>query len=71
MPKRNRICVIGTWHLGSVVSACLADLGYTVIGTDQNNRSIEVLNKGLPPLFEPGLEELIKKNIKNSGKNSV
>lgn len=66
MPKRNRICVIGTWHLGSVVSACLADLGYTVIGTDQNNRSIEVLNKGIPPLFEPGLEELIKKNIKTN-----
>ena len=64
MSKRNRICVIGTWHLGSVMSACFADLGYTVVGADQNTRSIEVLNKGIPPLFEPGLEELINKNIK-------
>jgi len=64
MPKRNKICVIGTWHLGSVMSACFANLGYTVVGADQNAKSIEVLNKGIPPLFEPGLEELIIKNIK-------
>ena len=64
MPKRNRICVIGIWHLGSVVSACFADLGYSVVGADHNAGSIESLNKGTPPLFEPGLEELISKNIK-------
>ena len=64
MVKRNKICVIGTWHLGSVVSACFADLGYSVVAVDNNARAIEVLKKGIPPLFEPGLEELINRNVK-------
>ena len=32
----NKICVIGIWHLGSVVSACLADLGYQIVGVDKD-----------------------------------
>ena len=64
MAKRQKICVIGTWHLGSVVSACLANLGYSVVGVDNNASTIEALKKGIPPLFEPGLEELIAKNTK-------
>jgi UDPglucose 6-dehydrogenase len=62
--KRNRIGVIGTWHLGTVVSACLAERGYSVVAADNNASTIEALNKGTPPLFEPGLEELIKRNLK-------
>jgi UDPglucose 6-dehydrogenase len=69
MPRRNKICIIGTWHLGSVVSACFADLGYNVIGADQNTELIESVNKGIPPLFEPGLEELIRKNLKTGRLN--
>ena len=61
--RDQKICVIGIWHLGSVVSACLADLGYSVVGVDGDSRKVENLNKGIPPLFEPGLEELIKNNI--------
>jgi len=59
-----KVCVIGLWHLGSVVSACLADLGYFVVGVDGDYKRVEGLNKGIPPLFEPGLNELIIKNIK-------
>jgi len=63
MPEK--ICVIGIWHLGSVYSACLADLGYQVIGVDGDAKRIAELNKGIPPLFEPGLQELITTNIKS------
>lgn len=59
----DRVCVIGIWHLGAVVSACLAHLGYSVVGVDVDRRRIEGLNDGLPPLYEPGLEELLTANI--------
>lgn len=59
----NKICVVGIWHLGSVVSACLANLGYHVVGVDKDAKKVKNLIEGTPPLFEPGLEELIKANI--------
>ncbi|MBT9147660.1 MAG: UDP-glucose 6-dehydrogenase TuaD [Syntrophomonadaceae bacterium] len=55
----NKICVVGIWHLGAVVSVCLADLGYFVVGVDKDPKKVEDLNRGVPPLFEPGLEELL------------
>jgi UDPglucose 6-dehydrogenase len=61
MPEN--VCVIGIWHLGAVYSACLADLGCQVIGVDRDKERVANLNKGIPPLFEPGLQELITKNI--------
>ncbi|MFC1906662.1 UDP-glucose dehydrogenase family protein [Chloroflexota bacterium] len=67
--ENQRICVIGIWHLGSVVSACLADLGYLVTGVDADRRRVSDLNNGAPPVFEQGLEELIKNNL-NSGRLS-
>ena len=60
-----KACVVGIWHLGSVVSACLADLGYRVIGVDRDPQRVKDLNKGVPPLFEPGLAELMTKNIES------
>jgi UDPglucose 6-dehydrogenase len=60
----GKVCVIGIWHLGAVYSACLADLGYQVIGADPDVKRVNDLNKGIPPLFEPGLAELITLNIK-------
>lgn len=57
------VCVLGIWHLGAVVSACLAELGYAVIGVDSNYDRVKKLNAGIPPIFEPGLEELIKKHL--------
>lgn len=61
----KKVCVIGIWHLGSVVSGCLADLGYSVIGVDKDSNKVQELNKGIPPLFEPGLQELFGDNIKS------
>ena len=59
----TRICVVGIWHLGAVTAACLADLGYTVVGVDDDAAKVKALNDGVPPLHEPGLEELMGRNI--------
>ncbi len=59
----SRVCVVGLWHLGCVASACLAGLGCRVIGVDRDQQRVKDLNDGKPPLFEPGLAELIKANL--------
>jgi len=61
----EKVCIIGIWHLGSVVSACLADLGYSVVGMDKEANKVKDLNSGIPPLFEQGLQELLSDNIKS------
>ncbi|MEO0563458.1 MAG: hypothetical protein AAF125_15215, partial [Chloroflexota bacterium] len=58
-----KICVFGLWHLGSVTAACLADAGHHVVGLDPDEVTISDLNRGQPPLFEPGLSELVKSGI--------
>ncbi len=61
--SKARVCVIGVWHLGVVYSACLADLGYSVVGVDSDPERVRKLNQGIPPLFEPGLAELLSRNL--------
>jgi UDPglucose 6-dehydrogenase len=51
--------VLGLWHLGCVTAACLAEVGYDVLGVDPDAKVIEDLSRGRPPLYEPGLQELI------------
>ena len=63
MIEKDKICVIGIWHLGSVYSACLADLGYKIVGLDRDPDRIKNLSSGAPPIFEPGLQEMIGDNI--------
>jgi UDPglucose 6-dehydrogenase len=58
-PGDTRVCTVGLWHLGCVVSACLADLGYRVTGYDPDSDRVRSLMKARPPLYEPGLQELI------------
>ncbi len=48
----QKVCVIGIWHLGSVVSACLADFGYSLFGVDRDAKRVEDLNNGVAPLFD-------------------
>jgi UDPglucose 6-dehydrogenase len=55
------ISVIGTGYLGVVHAACMADLGHTVIAVDSDAAKVESLSRGVAPLFEPGLDELLAK----------
>jgi len=57
------VCVQGLWHLGSVTAACLASLGHQVVGLDFDSKTIDGLKQGTPPLFEPGLEALVRQEI--------
>lgn len=55
-----KVCVQGLWHLGSVTAACLASVGHDVVGLDADQRTIDGLNHGKAPLFEPGLDDLLQ-----------
>ncbi len=59
------IAVIGTGYVGLVTSACFAKLGHTVIGADNDPSKIEKLIKLQMPIYEPGLEELVRDNVKH------
>ncbi len=56
--------MIGTGYVGLVSGVCFSDLGNTVYCVDKNINKINSLNKGLVPIYEPGLEEILKKNVK-------
>jgi len=56
------ICITGIWHQGAVVSACLADLGNNVRGVC-DEKTAAMLNAGKPPVYEPTLPEIIRRNI--------
>lgn len=60
-----KISVIGSGYVGLVTGVCLAELGNTVVCVDNDRKKIEKLKKGLSPIYEPGLKELIAINLKN------
>lgn len=60
-----KVCVYGLWHLGCVTAACLAERGHTVTGLDPDGAVVARLQTGKAPLFEPGLDELLQKNLAN------
>ncbi|MGH8497277.1 MAG: UDP-glucose dehydrogenase family protein [Methylococcales bacterium] len=58
-----KVCVQGLWHLGSVTAACVASVGHEVIGLDSDPITVDRLNQGKAPLFEPGLDDLLQAEI--------
>ena len=59
-----KICMIGTGYVGLVSGACFADIGNTVWCVDKIKNKIDMLNSNKIPIYEPGLEEIVKKNYK-------
>jgi UDPglucose 6-dehydrogenase len=62
----SKICVVGTGYVGLVTGACFADLGNTVICIDVDESRISQLKQGIMPIYEPGLEELVDRNVRSN-----
>jgi len=58
-----RIAMIGTGYVGLVSGACLSDVGHDVICVDKDQRKIDALRKGVMPIYEPGLDALVARNV--------
>lgn len=58
------IAVIGTGYVGLVTGSCLSDLGHSVVCVDKDMDKVKTLSMGIMPIYEPGLEEIVTKNVK-------
>ncbi len=57
-----KICIVGTGYVGLVTGTCFAEIGHDVVCVDNAPEKVKMLNSGQMPIYEPGLEELVKKN---------
>ncbi|WP_283680554.1 UDP-glucose dehydrogenase family protein [Clostridium perfringens] len=59
-----KIVVAGTGYVGLVTGACLSEIGHNVTCVDVDEKKVEIMKKGISPIYEPGLDELLEKNYK-------
>ncbi|HAT4124680.1 TPA: UDP-glucose/GDP-mannose dehydrogenase family protein [Clostridium perfringens] len=59
-----KIVVSGTGYVGLVTGACLSEVGHNVTCVDVDEKKVEIMKKGISPIYEPGLDELLEKNYK-------
>ena len=60
-----KISVIGTGYVGTVSGTCFAELGHEVICVDVDCSKVDQINAGVPPIYEEGLSELLKKHLQD------
>ena len=61
----SNISVVGTGYVGLVSGACLSEFGHHVICLDVDTEKIENLKKGILPIYEPGLDDVVERNYKS------
>lgn len=59
-----RIVMVGSGYVGLVSGACFADFGHHVTNVDTDGHKIVALSKGVMPIYEPGLADLVARNVK-------
>ncbi|MCJ8314760.1 MAG: UDP-glucose/GDP-mannose dehydrogenase family protein [Saccharospirillaceae bacterium] len=65
------ISVLGLGYVGAVTSACLSNIGYSVIGMDKDKVKVDSINKGISPIFEMGLPSLIRESVEHNNLYAV
>ena len=57
------LCIIGSGYVGLVSGACFSEVGHNVICVDNDQRKVDALQSGKIPIYEPGLEEIVHRNV--------
>src|SRR6185312_13430361 len=66
-----RIAVLGLGYVGCVSAACLARLGYEVVGVDPHLYKVECINDGRAPFFEPGLDDIVSQTVQSGNLRAI